>query len=69
MFAYLLASTTVRVLRRVWLYALLAIASYQLGARSAEPPPQASVVRGTKVLAKHAPSRGYINAPGFHFDD
>ena len=69
MFAFLLASTAVRILRHVWLYALLAIASYQIGARSAEPPTQASVVRGAKVLAKRAPSRGYINAPGFHFDD
>ncbi len=68
MFAFLFASIGVRIVRRTWLYALLAIASYQLGASSAART-KTSAVRGAQAQASRAPSRGYINAPGFYFDD
>ena len=68
MFAFLFAPIGVRIVRRIWLYALLAVVSYQLGASSVERS-RASSVRGSQAQAARVPSRGYINAPGFHFDD
>ncbi len=67
MAAFLFASIGFRILRRTWLYALLAIASYQLGADSTARP-HANALRSSVLMPSHTPSRGYINAPGFHFN-
>ena len=68
MAAFLFASIGIRIVRRIWFYALLAIASYQLGANSAAHP-QANACHRSVLMPSHAPARGYINAPGFHFDE
>ena len=54
MFAFLFASIGVRIVRRTWLYALLAIASYQLGASSVVRT-KASPVRGAQTQASRVP--------------
>jgi hypothetical protein len=67
MFPLLAVSIGLRFLRRVWVFALVALGGYALGARSSTPPVQMAAA-GAPRLAKHSDA-GFIKAPGFHFHD
>ncbi len=67
-FLFLFAWIGVRILRSVWLYALLALACYQFGVSSQQIQRMKSS-RAVASSAKRATARGYIDAPGFHFHD
>ncbi len=67
-FLLLLAWIGFRILRSIWLYALLALACYQLGVNSQQNQ-KTKTSRAVASAAKPAAARGYIDAPGFHFHD
>ena len=65
MLAVISTSVIFSLLRRVWLYAVIAIAGYQLGAHHADQV----APRVAAPQVRHGGGQGYIKAPGFHFND